>query len=187
MPILERETSLFPEELLSCPEFAASHPHRSWRAVLTKARNEKAFARDLLRQEIPFYLPTVPRRNRVRSRIVYSHVPIFTGYVFVFADEDERLQSLRTNRVSTVLDVNDQDRLRHELNQVYRLVKSGAPLTLEERLQPGQLVRIKSGVFEGIEGVITQRRGDGKSLLVAVHFLQRGVSLAIDDFMVEPV
>ena len=40
--------------------------------------------------------------------------------------------------------------------------------------------------MKGIEGVITQRRGGKRRLLVAVEFLHRGVSVEIDDFMVEP-
>jgi hypothetical protein len=48
-------------------------------------------------------------------------------------------------------------------------------------------VRIRKGQFGGIEGVVTHRRGGRRRLLIAVHFLGRGVSVEIDDFMLEPV
>ena len=68
MPILEQETSVYPEQLLVDPPYLNGGPvpededdgmERRWWAVYTKARQEKAFARDLLRHEIPFYLPIV--------------------------------------------------------------------------------------------------------------------------------
>ncbi|MFO7907620.1 MAG: antitermination protein NusG [Pirellulaceae bacterium] len=187
MPILEQETSVFPAELLRSTEFEAGNPHRRWWAIFTKARNEKALARDLLGFGIPYYLPLVPRKNLVRRRVVHSHIPLFTGYVFLFGSEQERVQSLKTNRVCAVLDVEDQQHLRSDLSQVQQLVESGAPLTVEQRLKPGQPVRIKRGPFVGIEGVITQRRRGQQCLLVAVDFLQCGVSVEVDDFMVEPI
>lgn len=187
MPILEREASVFPEELFEDTEFELDNPHRRWWTIFTKARNEKALARDLLRFEIPYYLPMVPKENLVRKRVVHSHIPLFGGYVFMFGDEDDRIQALTTNRVSVTLNVDDQQQLRHDLNQLHRLIESGAPLTIEQRLQPGRKVRIKSGAFSGVEGVITQRRGGQRRLLVAVHFLQSGVSLEVEDFKVEPL
>ena len=187
MPILEKEPSVFPNELLDDHEFEVNNPHRRWWAIFTKARNEKALARDLLRYEIPYYLPLVPKQNLIRNRVVHSHIPLFGGYVFMFGDDDDRLQALTTNRISVTLDVDDQQKLSGELNQLYRLIQSGAPLTLEERLQPGRGVRITRGALAGIEGTITQRRGGQRRLLVAVHFLQTGVSVDIDDFMVEPI
>jgi len=187
MPILEKETSVFPDELLDSAEFELHHPHRCWRAVFTKARNEKALARDLLRWEIPYYLPMVPKRNLVRGKVIYSHVPVFSGYLFMFGSEEERVDSLKTNRVSVVLDVPDQSRLRGDLRQIHQLIETGAPMTIEQRLAPGRAVRIRSGPFIGVEGVITQRRGGRQRLLVAVQFLQRGVSVEVDDFMVEPI
>ena len=38
----------------------------------------------------------------------------------------------------------------------------------------------------GMEGTVTSRRGACR-LLVAINFLQQGVSVAIDDYMLEPL
>ena len=50
----------------------------------------------------------------------------------------------------------------------------------------GQRVRVKNGSLLGIEGTIVCRRGEDR-LLVAVEFLQQGVSILISDFQVEPI
>jgi transcription antitermination factor NusG len=153
---------------------------------MTKPRQEKSVARDLLARGVPFYLPLVGKDNRIRGRRVRSQIPLFAGYVFLFGDEDDRVSALQTNRISQMLPVADQHRLRSDLQQIERLIEANAPLTVERRLQPGKRVRIKSGPMLGLEGTVTVRRSRFR-LLVEVHFLQSGVSIEIDDFMLEPI
>lgn len=184
MPILAAETVLFPEDLFDqCMEDLTD---RSWWAIYTKARQEKALARQLVQFEVPFYLPLVPNDRCIRGRRVRSHIPLFSGYVFLFGTEDDRVRALTTNRISRILPVEDQVGLWDDLKQVSHLIETDAPLTIERRLMPGRRVRIKVGAMMGLEGTVTSRRGECR-LLVAVNFLQQGVSVAIDDFMLEPL
>jgi transcriptional antiterminator RfaH len=184
MPILDREVSHYPSALLDNGPDVTSQ--RKWWAVFTKARQEKALARHLLRREIPFYLPLVPRDHLIRGRRVHSFVPLFSGYVFLHGTEEERVQSLTTNRVSCILPVPDEAQLWQDLRQVHRLIEADAPLTVERRLTAGRQVRIKAGAMMGMEGTVLARRGSIR-LLVAVHFLQAGVSVEIDDYMLEAI
>ena len=48
------------------------------------------------------------------------------------------------------------------------------------------MVRIKSGALKGLEGLIVKRVKTTR-LQVAVNYLQQGVSVEIDDFMVEAI
>jgi transcriptional antiterminator RfaH len=184
MPILPPDTTLHPPELLA--NGIPVGEERCWWAVYTKARQEKSLARDLLRQSIPFFLPTIVKRSVVRGRRVQSQLPLFGGYLFLFAKEEERVQCLTTNRVSQLIPVHDQQQLQCDLRQVHRLIVSDAPLSVESRLSPGRRVRIQSGALMGLEGVVVARRG-GDRLVVAVNFLQQGVSVALQDFLVEPL
>lgn len=191
MPILAEETSLFPDTLLENTDelfgnAALGHCERNWWVVYTKARQEKALARELLIYGIPFYLPLVPKDNVIRGRRVRSRLPLFTGYVFLYADESERGHSLTTNRISYTLRVKDHERLQRDLQQINRLIIADAPLTVERRLMPGQRVRIKNGPFLGIEGTLISRRGRTK-LLLSISFLGQGASVEIDDFLLEPI
>ena len=184
MPILDAEDSQYPENLLSA--FEEQPDDRKWWAVYTKARQEKALARQLVQMEVPFYLPLVPKENMIRGRRVKSHIPLFTGYVFVCGDEEQRVKSLTTNRISTMLPVDDQVQLLTDLRQIAQLIQVDAPLTVEARLTAGDPVRIKNGPMAGLEGVVITRRGQAR-LLVAVKMLQQGVSVEIEDFLLEPL
>ncbi|MCA9213410.1 MAG: hypothetical protein KDB27_10120 [Planctomycetales bacterium] len=184
MPILAAETSLYPSNLLN--ELAVTDEERKWWVFYTKARQEKAFARALEGYEIPFYLPLVSKDNIIRGRKVRSHVPLFGGYIFLFTTDEERVLSLTTNRVSNILPVDDSERLRLDLLNVTALIDADAPLTVEKRIVPGNRVRIKKGSMEGLEGVVINRKGKER-LLVAVTMLQQGVSVELEDCIVEPI
>ncbi len=183
MPILGSEPSRFPINLFD-PEIQDDSESRWW-AILTKTRQEKALGRQLLAQKIAFFLPLVEKDRLIRGRRVRSFLPVFNGYVFLFGTAEERVDALRTNRISQVLEVPDQNQLCVDLQQLSRLIETRAPVTVERRFEPGRRVRIKSGAMAGLEGTVIARRGSYR-LLIAVNFLQSGISVEIDDFMVEP-
>jgi transcription antitermination factor NusG len=187
MPVCERETSVFPGDLLEMPPTLghdASGGLRRWWALYTKSRQEKSLARDLLQFQVPFYLPLVKINKVYRKWRVSTHLPLFAGYVFLFGSHEERARSLTTNRLSRILAVEDGDGLRHDLHELQRLIALGVPLTVESRWAPGARVRVRRGPLEGLEGTILERRGRAR-LLVSVNFLQQGASVDIDDFMLE--
>jgi transcriptional antiterminator RfaH len=184
MPILRQEPSLFPETLLN--DAPCGGTERRWLVAYTKPRQEKALSRELFRHQIPFYLPLIRKTLYRPRRRLYSHAPVFAGYVFLFASEAERIRALTTNRVVRLLQVNDAHRLVSDLRQLRQLISSNAPLTVESRLAPGDRVRVRRGPFAGIEGTVLHRRGVTR-LLVSVDFLQRGASVEIDDFLLEPI
>jgi len=184
MPILESETSQFPENLLD--GFAEMTSERKWWAVYTRSRMEKSLARQLLSLEVPFYLPLIPKTTRVAGRTTKSLLPLFGGYLFIYGTETERVETLGTNRVAHMFAASQGNELTQDLRRVRTLIESGVPLTTEGRLQPGNRVRVKTGLLMGLEGVILSRRGEDR-LLIAVNFLQQGVSIQIADYQVEPI
>jgi transcriptional antiterminator RfaH len=182
MPILADQPDLYPATLLD--ELPAERADRCWWVLYTKARQEKAVARDLYVRGIPFYLPTVKQPSVRRGRRRLYQAPMFSGYVFLYGSEQERIGTLTTNRVSRVLTVPAPDRLLFDLRQLRRLIDSGAPLTIESLLAPGHRVRVRQGPLMGMEGAVIARRG-GYRLLIAVDFLQQGASIEIEDFLLE--
>jgi transcriptional antiterminator RfaH len=184
MPILNPEIQCYPENLLESEEAAGQE--RKWWVVRTRARQEKSLARDLLDREIPYYLPQVQKTSVVRGRRRSSLLPLFPGYLFLFGDEQERYRSMTTNRVAQVLPVREPLELREDLLQVFRLIQTNAPLTVESRLKPGDRVRVKKGPFEGVEGTVVSRCRRSR-IIVAVRLIQQGVSLEVDDFQLEPL
>lgn len=176
--------SVYPEWLLDSPPDA--NGDRRWWAFYTKARQEKTLADNLKSMAIPYYLPLLPRTASYGRSRVTRWIPLFPGYVFAFADDDERVQSLSTNRISTTLFVSQSELLRRDLLRLKTVLDSGELVTAEERLVEGERVRVTKGALTGIEGVVTGRRGEHR-LLVSICFLQQGASVAIEHDCLEAI
>lgn len=186
MPILPAEPDIFPEDLLD-GELTPEQESGQWWALYTLPRREKALMRWLRSAGFPHYAPLIKRRTRSPAgRTLLSYVPLFPSYVFLKGDEANRSQSMTSKCIARCLEVEEPIQLVRDLRQIRMLVNSGTPLTPEARLNPGTKVRIKSGAMAGMEGTILKRHGIDR-LLVVVHFLQRGVSIQIDDFQVEQI
>lgn len=194
MPILPPEVDLYPADLFERPELNAAGDAksgaaagRSWYAFYLRARREKQFMRVLRGLEIPFYGPTIRKRSKSPSgRTRDSFMPLFSGYVFAFGDDEARRNALTSDCVSRWLPVPDGAALTADLRQIHQLIAASVPLTLESQIEAGTPVRVKTGTFRGMEGIVISRQGKER-LLVSVRFLQQGASLALDDFEVERI
>jgi len=184
MPLLNEEPSLWPETLLD--RMAEAPSGRRWWVLYTKVQQEKAVARQLFGYRVPFYLPLMKKQHVYRGRTLVGHVPLFRGYVFLFGSDDERVLSLTTNRIARVLTVDEPDRLCRDLRQLRRLINSGAPLTVEARLVPGDHVRVRRGPLAGPEGTALRRPQETR-LVVSVDFLRQDASVEIEDAFLEPL
>jgi transcriptional antiterminator RfaH len=182
MAILAAEPSLYPDTLFEA-NAAAAGPCR-WRVLHTKPRQEKALARSLLGQEIPFFLPVRPKRTRIRGKDVPAYIPLFSGYLFLYANADGLVQALSTKRVARSLEVVDQSQLWTDLRQIHRLLQSGRTITPEQHLVPGTPVTIREGPLMGLQGIIL-RSASGDRFVVQVNFIQQGASVLLDGHLLE--
>jgi transcription antitermination factor NusG len=182
MPLLSAETFVFPPDFLHDPTPRGDTLERWW-VLHTRPRAEKSLARQLLRHSLAFFLPVYRRQWRWKSRLQSSFVPLFPGYLFLYGDNQARIIGHETNLVARAIPVEDQRQLQRDLASIYRLITSNAPLLPEDKLEPGMRVEITSGAFAGLEGTILQRRNRLR-LLVEVQFLQCGVSVEIENWMI---
>ncbi len=178
MPILAAEVELFPDGLLEQP----TGGDRPWRVAHTRPRQEKALARELHSAGVPFYLPCARRRTRIRGRVATSTVPLFSGYVFVRAGDDERWRIAATNRVAGYLDIRDEARFVEDLRSVWRVLDLGVPVTAEDGLRRGSAVTVRTGPLAGMSGTVEQVVG-GFKFVVVVDFIRRGVAVTLDGDM----
>lgn len=185
MPILPAEPDLYPSNLWEDDQVLARREKRWW-CLHTKPRQEKAAARDLRARRIAYYLPQVVHEDRTpQGRKFRSVVPLFTSYLFLLADERERVEALKGNRLANVLDVVDQERLNHDLQQIHQMLSSGLAVVAEPVMPVGSRVRIKTGPLAGIEGTVI-RRGKRDQFVAVVQFLGRGATVDLEDWQVEP-
>ncbi len=183
VPILPKEPDCLPGDLLE----DATSESSPWWLLYTKSRQEKSLMRHLRVLDLPHYGPLVMRRHRQpngRIRTIYS--PLFNNYLFLRGDDEARYQAICTGCVTKAAPITETLQLVTDLRQIRDLIDTGAPLTVESRLEAGQNVRVKTGAFAGFEGTIVRRENETR-LLVAVRFMDQGVSVKLDDCQLEPL
>jgi transcriptional antiterminator RfaH len=186
MPILPRQRDLFPADLLTADPPAGDELPR-WVAFYTLSRREKDLMRKLEAAAVPFYAPLIRRRLKsAGGRVRDSHVPLFSGYVFSRVDDDQRRAALATNTIARWLPIVDETALLADLRTIKRLIDTDQPLAPEARIEPGQLVRVRSGPLWGLEGTVERRHGTQR-LVVAVRFLNQGASVELEDVDLETI
>ncbi|NUQ64160.1 MAG: KOW motif-containing protein [Pirellulales bacterium] len=186
MPILAKEQDVYPVDLLD-RFLNGDLAGQQWYAMYTRSRREKEMMRRLRALDIAHCAPMIARPTRSpQGRIRTSHVPLFSNYVFVCGDDADRYTALTTNCVSRDVKVVDGLQLASDLERICQLIDRGHRLSPEPRLQPGALVRVRSGLFAGFEGTIL-RRDNERRLLLAVRFMEQGASVVLDDCEVERI
>ncbi len=137
--------------------------------------------------DLPHYAPQIAHRRRSPAgRIRVTYAPLFNNYVFLCGDDEVRYEAVCTGCVQKATSIIDVAEFVSDLRQVRDLINIGVPLTVESRLEAGQKVRVRSGSFAGYEGKIIRREQETR-LLVAVHFMEQGVSVKLEDCQLEKI
>lgn len=156
-----------------------------WWLLHSKPRNEKALARELRALEVAHYLPVTKCKALTRGRPRVTRAPQFPGYLFLWGTLEQRLLALKTNRIVATHQIDDQKGLSNQLWDLADLINKGVPLRIEDRLVAGQCVRVKSGLLRDKRGVVMRRAGKTR-LFVLINELLGGVSLDIEQHLLEP-
>ncbi len=157
-----------------------------WWVAHTKARNEKALAKFLGKQEIGYFLPLREKLAVRKGRRYKALLPLFSGYVFFNGNEDSRYTALTSNRIAQVIKVVDQPKLVHELTQIHLALTKGARLDPHPHLKEGDLCRVIAGPMKGMEGILLRKKNQIK-LILQVDILGQAAAMEIDADLLEPI
>jgi transcription antitermination factor NusG len=157
-----------------------------WWVLHTRARNEKHVASKLAQHRVLHYLPLVQVHHTYAKRKVAFSVPLFPGYVFLCGEHGDCDAARRTHRVANILYVEDQRRLRAELQHVHRAIAGSRTVELFPSLQVGQRCRITSGALAGLEGIVV-RQGRHCRMYLSVSALGQSASVEVDAALLEVI
>jgi len=158
--------------------------HAPWWVLQTRARHEKCVAEFLAERGVSHYLPLVAVHRTYPKRKVTFYLPLFPGYVFLAGDAGACELARRSNRVTSVLAVTDQEQLRQELIQVARALACGDAVQLHTGLQVGRRCRITRGPLQGVEGTVV-REGRRCQFCLAVTMVGQSAMVEVDAALLE--
>lgn len=166
--------------------FASRGP---WCALYTRHQHEGTVAKILSTKGVEVFLPTYRTVRRWKDRNKQLVLPLFPGYVFCTYESERRIQILSTPGVHTIV-MNGQNSPAEipgdEIMAIRRAVES--PLRVEPHpyLKGGDIVRIKTGPLEGLEGTVARSK-DAFRVVLSVEMLGKSAAVDIDAGSVERI
>jgi transcription antitermination factor NusG len=160
-----------------------------WCALYTRHQHESTVARILTTKGVEVFLPTYKTVHRWKDRRKQLELPLFPGYVFFAYQTERRIQILSTPGVHTILTTGENVPAvipDEEILTIRRAVESTLRVTPHPYLKGGDVVRIKSGPLEGLEGVVSRSK-DAFRVVLSVEMLGKAAAVEIDAGSVERI
>jgi transcription antitermination factor NusG len=151
-----------------------------WQVLHVVANHEKKVAQHLSVRSCEHFLPLYQERSRWTDRQVVLERPLFIGYVFVRYLPGEKLSVITVPGVLRVLGDSELCTVSdEEIARIRDGLASGYLLRPHANLSVGTKVRVRRGVFEGVEGVVSAIRQHCK-VVISIGALRQSFSLDVD-------
>jgi len=172
--------------VLGGAEMAADTQLR-WYAVYTCANHEKRVAEQLTVRSVQHFLPTYSSVRKWKDRRVKLEMPLFPGYVFVRLALRNRLQALRVPGLVRLVGFNGMPTALtdDEIERLKKGLASGVHVEPHPFLTVGRRVRITSGSFAGLEGIV-KRKKKNLRVVISLEVIQRSVAVHVDAWDIVP-
>lgn len=154
-----------------------------WFAVYTNCRHEKRIAQHMAQREIEHYLPLyrADRKWRDGSKVTLD-LPLFPSYIFVRIKRSERVRILSIPGALAVVGGTGGEPATVP-DAAIEALRVGLR---EHRIEPhpllrvGQMARIRSGAFTGMEGIVVRRKS-GCRVVLTLEQIMQSIAVEVDE------
>ena len=132
-----------------------------WMAVYTKPRHEKMTYKYLCEKKIKTYLPLIKVKQKWSDRYQWIEKPMFTSYIFVYADKNESLNIVQTYGVHHIIKIGGEIVPIHEseIEGIRQLIEGGFNPEPTDYFVVGDEVEIIGGPLKGMTGLYPVSKG----------------------------
>ena len=165
-----------------------THRQPHWYAAYTRPNHERRVALELVERGVENFLPQYESLRKWKDRQVLLAMPLFPGYVFVHLALQHKLKVLQISGVASLVGFAGKPAAipGEELERVRGLLKRGIRATPHPYLKAGRRVRVRSGPFAGLEGIIV-RRNNRRRLVISLALIERAIAVEIEEASLEPL
>ena len=150
-----------------------------WYAVYTYPRHEKVVAAQLEQKAVEVFLPAFSILSCWKDRRVRVANPVFPSYLFTRIDLRDRIRAVSTPSVIRIVSFKGAPAPipDSEIDAV-RSCLAGGNIEPHPFVAAGERVRVRSGPFEGVSGIVIRRTNQCK-LIVSIGLIHRAFALEI--------
>jgi transcription elongation factor/antiterminator RfaH len=157
-------------------------PDGSWYVLYTCPRHEKRVAAQIERRSFSCFLPLYRSVRRWNDRRKELELALFPGYVFVRMSLENKLRVLELPGVVRLVSFNGQPAAisASEIETLQNRLSGDFKVEPHPYLRTGRRVRVRSGVMQGLEGIIVRRK-DRCRVVFSIDLIQRSVAVEVDE------
>ncbi|HUJ94122.1 MAG TPA: UpxY family transcription antiterminator [Terriglobales bacterium] len=165
------------------PQDSESH----WYAAYTLSRHEKQVARQLEERCLDYFLPLYKSVRRWKDRRRQVELPLFPSYVFIRIALKDRLRVLTLPSVVQFVSFNGRPAQLPESEIAALRSGLAGNLVVEPHpyLKVGRRVRVRSGAFAGMEGIL-RRKKERFRIVLCMDLIMRSMAVEVDESDIEP-
>jgi transcription antitermination factor NusG len=151
-----------------------------WYVVYVMSKHEKRIAEHFLDRQIEHFLPLyeVRRRWKDGSKVTLQ-LPLFPGYIFVQTARNRRGSALDVPGVLSVVGKRETSRIPDAYIESLREGLRLGKVEPHPYLVAGEMVRVRSGVMAGMQGVLLRRKGSFR-LVITLNLIMKSVAVEVD-------
>jgi len=163
---------------LNNPDFSED---KKWYALYTKPKHEFKAEIQLSANDIEYFLPTIVRVKQWSDRKKKVKEPLFSGYIFVHGNEKDRLIALEQYAIVRSIFFEGKPAIvpDWQIKNLQIMLEKGEDITVTDQLAVGTSVKIISGPFKDIEGIVYETSNQDKVLAITIDLLRRSVIVKI--------
>lgn len=160
-------------------------PH--WYAAYTNSNHEKRVGEELTHRSVEHFLPLYGSVRQWKDRKVHVQLPLFPGYVFVRLAICDRMHVLQIPGVAKLVGFSGMPTPlpQGEIESLRLSLLNGVRAEPHPYLRVGHRVRVKSGPFMGLEGILKREKNQNR-LVVSLDLLLRSVAVEVSAMELEP-
>jgi len=156
---------------------------KNWYVMQTKPRNEIKVFNNIEYRGIEAFLPLVEKVKIWSDRKKKVNEPLFSGYLFVHANEYERVHAIKEN-FGAVRYIYYENRPavvnEREIQIIKQALLEPEKISVEEKhIKMGDIVKINHGIFKGMMGYVNEIRGNYK-LTVNLEEFSYSISIILN-------
>ncbi len=154
---------------------------KHWYALYTKPRHEFKAELQLESNGIEHFLPTVIRIRQWSDRKKKVKEALFKSYIFIHANEKERLTALEQNAIVRTIFFDGKPAIipDWQIDNLKKMLERSTDVAVMDQLKIGTRVKIISGPFKDVEGVVYETVNQEKMLAITIDLLRRSVVVQI--------
>ena len=174
--------------VVNSDELPGNHPALNWYALHVRSRHEKRVAERFVSQSFETFLP-LHRSQKLWKNGLHANIdtPLFPCYIFARISMHDRLRLLRDPSVlSFVASSARPTVVPDEDISTLKTVTESLKAEPHPYLNQGDAVKIVTGPFTGMRGILTRRKNEYRVVL-SIEAIMRSIVIEVSEFDIEPL